>query len=147
MHQPTSLSVVSDSTNASGEACTVSCLANPGSGNCNANTNTCNYNSYLRTREYSVLDQFGKSFSSVGITQADVEETWTAPSGTCKNVNFASAPSSTSTFPDYLWMCHTCCLPGGPGCSTSRNQTITVNGFVVRQESATYSCSGVTLTP
>lgn len=148
VHKPNSLSAISDSTNPSGQSCTVKCLANPGSGTCSATTQDCQYSSYLRTRQYSTLDQFGNRFVNVGISSVVADESLTTTSSTCQNVNFVVRPPvSTPDFFDDFWLCHTCCLTGGPGCGVSRSQTITVNGITVRQVSINYSCSGVSLNP
>jgi len=58
--RPEALLVLSDVTNPTGFSCTtVECLASPGSGSCAAVPgSSCSYTSYLRERDYSVLDQF-----------------------------------------------------------------------------------------
>ncbi len=151
VHKPTALRVLSDSTDPSGRSCTVPCLANPGDGTCNASASNCNYNSYLRQRQYSVLDQFSppNEFSSVGISAAAVTETIPTTT-TCTNLSAPTPGSSLeSVFSDSFWLCHTCCLPQGPGCSQQTNpvQTITVNGIDVRTETINWTCTGVTLVP
>jgi hypothetical protein len=150
VRKPTALAIISDATNPSGTSCSgsnvVKCLANPGSGTCVPSTVDCPYTSFLRAREYSTLDQFGARFVNLGISSLDVQESYVTTSATC-SANFVTGPATTADFIDHFWFCHTCCLPGGPGCTISRTQTITVNGFIVRQVAVTYSCSGATLTP
>lgn len=150
VHKPTSLMVLSDTTDPSGFQCTVPCLANPGDGTCNASTANCSYSSYLRQRQYSVLDQLDppKEFANVGISQADVTET-VPISSTCPGVTTITGSSIKTIFPDSFFLCSTCCLTSGPGCTAQTNpvQTISVNGIPVRSETISFTCTGVTLTP
>lgn len=147
-HKPTSLTVLSDTTNPTANSCSVPCLANPGNGTCNANTSSCNYNSYVRTRQYSVVDQIGEQFANVGISAANATESLPV-STTCPNLTFTTHGAPTTTFFDDFSLCHTCCLPGGPGCTmqSAPTQVISVNGFQVRSEAINWTCTNVTLTP
>jgi len=151
-HNPTSLTVTSDATNPTGYSCSgvssVPCLANPGDGTCNANTSACGYSSYLRTRGYSVVDQLNQQFVSVGIFDANVSESLPF-SSTCPNITLTTGANTSSTFPDSFHLCHTCCLPSGPGCTaqTAPTQVISVNGLQVRSEAINWTCTSVSLTP
>jgi hypothetical protein len=148
VHNPTSLSVNSDTTNSSGQSCNVSCLKNPGDGTCNASTSMCGYSSYLRQRIYSVIDQLQNKFESVGLSSVNVTESLPYTT-TCQNLSLTPKASSTSPFTDSYFLCHTCCLPKGPGCSAQTNpqQTIYANGVPVGTESITWACTGVTVSP
>jgi hypothetical protein len=148
VRQPTSLSVNSDTTNPSGKWCSVDCLAHPGDGTCRATFRTCSYISYLRQRQYSVLDQFGNKFENVGLSSVVVTESVPFTT-TCQGLVQPVLSGLTSPFNDSYFLCHTCCLPNGPGCSAQTNplQTIFVNGVSVRQESITWTCTGVTVSP
>lgn len=148
VHNPTSLSVNSDTTNPTGSSCNVSCLANPGNGTCNASTSNCGYNSYFRQRQYSVLDQFGNKFENVGLSSVNLTES-VPNTTTCPNLSFTPGTSNASPFPDTYYLCSTCCLPQGPGCSAQTNpqQTIYANSISVRTESITWTCTGVTVSP
>lgn len=138
VHQPTSLYVQSDSTNPTGWSCTVTCL-NGQSG--------CSYTSYLRQRTYIVEDQFGSQFPSVGINNIRGVESYSGLTSSCGASSVLTGTAPTSTFTDQFHFCSTACLAGGSGCTTSATQTITVNGFQVRTEGVTWTCSGVTLSP
>jgi hypothetical protein len=148
--KPTALKVVSDTTNPTAKSCSVPSLAHPGDGTCNATSATTTYSSYLRTRQYSVLDQFNPAdeFVNIGITNATVTET-VPYTTTCPNLSITTGAATSTTFPDSFYLCHTCCAPGGPGCSADTNpqQTIFVNGIAVRTENIHWTCSSVTLTP
>jgi hypothetical protein len=148
VHNPTSLSVNSDTTNASGQSCNVPCLANPGGGTCNASTSSCGYSSYFRQRQYSVLDQFGNKFENVGLSSVNVTESVPYTS-TCPNVSPQSGSYNASPFTDSYYLCSTCCLPQGPGCSIQTNpqQTIYANSVNVRTETITWGCTSVTVSP
>jgi hypothetical protein len=147
-HNPTSLTVVSDTTDPAGNSCTVPCLANPGDGTCNVNSSSCSYNSYLRQRKYSVVDQLNQQFTNVGITSATVTETVPFTT-TCLNQSINSGSATQTVFIDKFYMCNRCCQPGGPGCSCQTNpvQTEYVNGIQVGTEQITWSCTGVSLIP
>jgi hypothetical protein len=147
-HNPTSLAVLSDTTNPTVTACSVPCLANPGDGTCNASTSTCSYSSYRRTCEYSVVDQLNQQFANVGISDANVVESLPV-STSCPNLTFSPHNAPTSTFFDDFTLCHTCCLPNGPGCTlqSAPTQVILVNGTQVWSEAINWTCSNVSLTP
>jgi hypothetical protein len=152
VHKPTALLVVSDTTNPTGENCSVHCLDKIGStcATTTAKSTTCSYSSYLRTRQYSVLDQLtpANQFQNVGITAATITESQPFVT-TCTNATLPVRSATTSVFTDSFFLCHTCCLQGGPGCSAGTNpvQTISVNGEAVRTETINWSCSNVTLNP
>jgi len=147
--RPEALLIRSDGTDPVGTACaSVPCLDDPGGGTCNAVPgSSCSYNSYLRTRVYSVLDQFGREFVNVGITEAAVREEYSAITGTCTNVTLQTGTDMMSVFADRFSLCHTCCLPGGPGCNASSTQRISVNTHIVRVVNVDWGCTGVTLSP
>jgi hypothetical protein len=150
VHQQTALTVLSDTTNPSGKTWTVSCLAKPGNGTCNPSTSNCTYTSYLRQRQYSVLDQFSppNQFQNIGISAATVTESIPVTT-TCPDASPITGSSPLSVFYDNFGMGSRCCLPGGPGCSTSTSpvQTISVNGISVRTETINWNCTGVTVSP
>lgn len=134
----TSLFVESDTTDPTGTPCNVTCLnGSPG----------CSYNSYLRTRIYVVQDQFSRLFTSIGISSVDVRESYSGVTSTCGASPPVTAVSLTSRFDDKFSFCSSACLPGGPGCTNSATQTLTVNGFSVRTVSVTWTCTGVSLSP
>jgi len=147
-HNPTSITVLSDSTNPTGQPCSVSCLLNPGDGTCHANTSSCNYNSYLRERHYTVIDQLNQEFDNVGISTANVTESLPITTS-CPNFTFNVHNAPTSNWFDDFFLCHTCCLPQGPGCSAQSNpsQTISVNGIQLRTVAVNLTCSSASLTP
>jgi len=138
LRQPTSLYLESAVTDLAGQACSVTCLDGSPS---------CGYSSYLRTRIYVVQDQFSQLFTNVGINTIDARESFSGFTSTCGAGAPATAPAGTARFQDKFFFCSTSCLPGGPGCTSSATQTITVNGFSVRTLSATWTCTGVTLNP
>ncbi len=148
VHNPTSLNVDSDTTNPTGKSCNVPCLANPGNGTCNASTSNCGYSSYLRQRQYSVIDQFQNKFQDVGLSSVNLTESIPYTT-TCPNLTFTSGSWTASPFSDSYYLCSTCCLPQGPGCSAQTNaqQTIYANSVQVRTESIAWTCTSVTVSP
>jgi hypothetical protein len=52
-----------------------------------------------------------------------------------------------SSFTDTIGIYSTCCETGGPGCTTTTNQTITVNGFSMAQETITTTCTTASVAP
>ncbi|HEV2247601.1 MAG TPA: Ig-like domain-containing protein [Terriglobia bacterium] len=156
VHKPTSLQVVSGSYQSGGQTFTVS---NTGSFACSdaygktTNTygsGTTSYTGYLYVRTYSVLDQLSPAnqFNNVGISKANITESFTSFSSTCCNpAPTGSITITTTIFGDRFGLGSTCCLSGEPGCSDSETQTITVNGYPVRTVAVSHTCSGVTLNP
>jgi hypothetical protein len=137
VRKPTSLYVESDTTDPAGKACTVTCLnGSPG----------CAYSSYLRTRVYVVQDQFSQLFTNLGIDSVDVQESYAGFTSTC-GATLATGSAATSRFTDQFYFCSTSCLPGGQGCTNSGTQSITANGFSVRNVTVTATCTGVTVNP
>ena len=148
VHQPTSLTVDSDNS-ALSYLCTVYALAHPGDGTCNTTTTQTSYSAPMRQRQYSVLDQFSNKFESVGLSAVSVTESVPFTT-TCPDVHSLSTGSNNMTpFSDRFYLCSTCCLPRGPGCTMKTNpeQTILVNNLPVRTETINWSCSGTTLSP
>ncbi len=136
--KPTSLFLESDITNQTGNMCTVPCLdGSPG----------CTYDSYIRTRVYVVKDQFGRQFPNIGINTLDVRESFSGYNSGCGANPPAEGTPDTTRFGDAFTLCHTACLPGGPGCTSSATQTLTANGFPVRTVSVTWTCASASLNP
>ena len=157
VHKPTALAVISGSYQSGGLAYSVSnvgtyqCPDNYGTTSNKYGAGTTNYTSYLYVRTYSVLDQLSPAnqFSSVGISNANITESFPNFSSTCCNPSQPGSVTVTTTvFGDRFSVNPgPCCLSGEPGCSESLSQTITVNGYPVRTEGITKTCSGVTLNP
>jgi hypothetical protein len=156
VHKPTALEVLGGAYQSGGQTFTV---GNTGSYACpdaygtTSNTygsGTTSYTGYFYIRTYSVLDQLNppNQFNSVGISQANITESFANFSSTCCNPSFPGPLTITSTlFDDHFALGNTCCLSGEPGCSQSGTQTITVNGYSVRTEGIAKTCSSVTLNP
>ncbi len=138
VHKPTSLKLDSDTTNPTGTTCQVTCL-NGAAG--------CTYQSYLRTRIYDVLDQFGNLFTSAGISSINAQESFSGVTSTCGASPPTLGTAQSSQFHDNFSFCANDCQPGGPGCTASGNQTITVNGITVRTPSVTWNCTNCTVNP
>ncbi len=149
VHKPTSLSTNSTTPNDHTIACTLPCLANPNTGSCVVKTGTsCSYQEPITRRVYSILDQFGQAFENVNLSSAGtVTEQVTAQQGTCSGNQVETAPTGGSPFHDDFGKCDSCCEPGGPGCQSTAQQTIFVNGFAVRSENITVTCTQATLVP
>jgi len=151
VYQPASLSG-STVTQTGTQQYTLPCLAKPNTGSCSVVTNgqQCSYTGPVFTRNYNVVSQFsGVTFASVGLSQANVAESVQIPSGSngCSISNPVTGGGSTSSFPDTYAIYSSCCESGGPGCTTTANQTITVNGFAMAQETITTTCTTATATP
>jgi hypothetical protein len=156
VHKPTSLKILAGGYQSGGQTFTVgntgsyACPDAYGTTNNIYGSGTTSYTGYLYIRTYSVLDQLSPAnqFSSVGISNANITESFSGFSSTCCNPGPPGSLTITSTiFDDHFGLGNTCCLPGEPGCSDSNTQTITVNGYPVRTEGVTHTCSGVTLNP
>lgn len=138
VHEPTSLQLDSDTTNPTGTTCSVTCLnGQPG----------CSYQSYLKTRIYDVLDQFGLTFASVGISTINGQESFSGFTSSCGASSPTPTTAGTSHFQDNFNFCAPDCQQGGPGCTASATQTITVNGLTVRTPSVNWSCTNCTVVP
>jgi len=104
----------------------------------------------MRQRQYSVLDQFSppNKFESVGLSAVTVTESLPTTT-TCPNLTPVTGGGKTTPFSDSFYLCSSCCLPQGPGCTAKTNpvQTIYVNNLPVRTETINWSCSGAILSP
>jgi len=136
VHKPTSLSIITDATDPSGMTCSVPC-----------SSGTCSYASYKRTRVYDTLDQFGQSFSALGLSSIDAQESYGAVTSSCGSFSVQTGSAPITPFQDQWFMCNSACLSGGTGCTASSNQTITVNGYVVRTPAVTWTCTNCTVVP
>ena len=146
VHRPTALTVDSDNSGLS-YLCPVYALAHPGDGTCNTSTSETSYSAPMRQRQYSVLDQFTCKFESVGLSSVSVTES--VPFTSTCTLTVPPRTAGTTPFLDSYYMCSSCCLPQGPGCSAKTNpvQTISVNNLPVRTETISWSCTGTTLSP
>jgi YD repeat-containing protein len=147
VHKPTSLQA--GAVQAAGTApCTLPCLTNPGNGSCAATVGTsCTYSAAQSQRIYTVLDQFGTSFASVGINDAAVTEQVNLSSNNCGGSGINAASAQSTIFSDTFGKCDTCCQQGGPGCTSVASQTLSVNGIVVRTPTITVTCTTASVTP
>jgi YD repeat-containing protein len=149
VHKPTSLSTNSTTPNDHVMPCTLPCLTNPNTGSCNVTTGTsCTYQEPVTRRMYSIVDQFGNKFENLGLSSAGtVTESVVAQQGSCGGNRVDIASTGGSPFHDDFGKCDSCCEPGGPGCQSTAQQTIFVNGFTVRSENITVTCQQATLAP
>jgi YD repeat-containing protein len=149
VHKPTSLSTNSTTPNDHTIACNLPCLANPNTGSCNVTPGTsCSYQEPVTRRMYSILDQFGNKLENVGLSSAGtVTESVVAQQGSCGGNQVSIGSTGGSPFHDDFGKCDSCCEAGGPGCQSTAQQTIFVNGFSVRSESITVTCQQATLVP
>ena len=151
VHQPTSLAVDGDTTTPNAKTLNVPCLDPNNKQTCGATSQQCPDSSYLRVRTYDVLDQFNppNKLSDLGLNSSVNTEAFPITT-TCPNFYFESGiPANGTSFQDQFYLCSTCCLAGGPGCTVDSNpkQTISVDGWDVRDVQAHYTCSSVTLNP
>jgi hypothetical protein len=149
VHQPTSLKTNSTTPNDHTTTCGLPCLTNPGHGTCTVTPGTsCSYTESITRREYSVQDQFNPPnlFENVNL-QPTITEGVNSQQGSCGGNDVGIAIGGGSPFPDDFGKCDSCCESGGPGCTSTATQTIFANGFAVRNESITVTCTSVTLTP
>lgn len=138
VHKPTSLMLDSETTNPTGNTCTVTCLnGTPG----------CTYASYTKTRIYDVQDQFGALFANVGISLINGQESFSGFTSTCGANPPVPGTAPSSHFQDNFTFCAPNCQPGGPGCTASATQTITVNGLTVRMPGVNWTCTNCTVSP
>jgi hypothetical protein len=124
---------------------------NPTGKDCREVDANLNCRSYLRTLTYTIKDQFGDTFGPWGIL---IEESFTPPSATgCVVTGMITAPPTvimSTWFPDRFFFCSPACPqcnPNGKGCTITSTQTLRVNGFVVRRNNVTWTCSDATITP
>lgn len=139
--KPTRLTVISDTTNQTGHAC----VTNPVSPTCAQSQfqGGGNYSTYLRSKQYRVLDQFTPA-EDIPFNMR-LEESYTPPSGSCGSQSITIGPTSYgATITDCFYLCSEICRTGG-SCSSGATQTITANGYNVFQKPITWTCSGVTV--
>jgi Bacterial Ig-like domain (group 2) len=141
VQQPTSMEVTSDTAPADGHTCVTTRYTGP---LCPESTYSggANYTSYLRTRVYQVMDELNHPI--LGFALADLES-YTQPTGSCL-VTIQTGAGTGTTVTDCFFLCSETCRTG-ESCSSSATQTITGNGYVVRTENVTWTCSGATLSP
>lgn len=150
VHQPTALATNSTVPNDHTETCSLPCLAHPGDGTCNVATNTnCSYGESITRRNYSVLDQFNppNKFEDVNLSAVTITESVTLTGNTCGGSGVTTGTAGSSPFYDDFGKCDSCCETGGPGCTTNASQTIYANGFAVRSEQLTVTCTSASLVP
>jgi hypothetical protein len=129
--KPSSLNVVSTSLDATG----FDCFADFG----------LNCRSYLRLITYVIRDQFGDTF---GPWSFFANETFADFSSSCAGVNSpprpTSEPISGTMLPDGFSLCTVSCPqcnPTASGCTVRATQTWFINGFPVRRNNITWTCS------
>lgn len=109
-----------------------------------------NCSSYLRTLGYTIKDQFGDTFGPFEFV-ANESFNPDPPKGTgCVATGFkkGSISGHGTGFTDDFFLCSDACPkcnPSGQGCTLTSTQTWKVNGFVVRKNSVTWTCSDVTI--
>jgi hypothetical protein len=144
VEQPTSLQVVSDTTNATGHTC----VGGTGTNTCSQSyfTGSGSYTSYVRNRVYHVMDQLSPPNWIRGWS-LDLKESYTAPTGNCtQNLSANTGGGTGDTVTDCFYFCYSTCQSGG-SCSDSLTQTITANGFTVATESINFTCTGASVSP
>lgn len=133
--KPTSLQRLPDSFDSQGKDCA------PHGLNCRT------YNRHLT---YNMVDQFGDRFNGGGEFTIHVAESFSDLTSTCGPIQLVTG-GGTGPFvqlTDDFWICSQACPqcnPQGQGCTATATQTITVNGFVVRTNRVTWTCSDATL--
>jgi len=150
VHKPTSLKTTSTTPDDHTETCSLSCLAKPGDGTCTVKSGTsCNYSEEITRRDYSVQDQFNPPnlFENVQLSGVTITEDVNASQGSCGGNNVEAGSTGGSPFHDDFGKCDSCCESGGPGCTSTASQTVYANGFAVRTESITVTCTTATLVP
>lgn len=150
VHKPTSLKTNSTTPDDHTLTCTLPCLLSPGTGTCTVKSGTsCSYSEEITRRNYSVQDQFNPPnlFENIQLSGVTVTENVNANQGTCGGNNVETAKTGGSPFYDDFGKCDSCCETGGPGCTSTASQTILANGFSVRTESITVTCTSATLNP
>jgi len=130
-----------DTPNPSGHTCT----AGYGNPTCSQSgfTGTGSYTSYVRNRTYRILDQFNNWIAGYPL---DIGESYSSPTGQCASDAVTTSSGAGDTVTDCFYFCSATCKQGGT-CGVSATQTITVNGYSVRTESVTWTCSSVSLSP
>lgn len=140
--KPTSLSIVTDSTNGSGHTCTSSTVTPTCSES--SYTGSGSYTSYVHNRLYKVMDQFTNWISGYAMT---LQESYSTPTGTCSGDSGVILGNGTGDeITDCWYFCSQTCKNGGT-CGVSASQTVTVNGFTVATKSVNWTCTGATVTP
>jgi hypothetical protein len=96
-----------------------------------------------------VQDQFTPPnlFENVQLSGVSITETVNASKGTCGGNGVEKAISGGSPFHDDFGKCDSCCESGGPGCKSTATQTVFANGFPVRNEDISVTCTSATLVP
>lgn len=130
--KPSSLTVISTNLNPTGLNCS-----------------TLNCNTYLRTIDYQIRDQFGDTF---GPWDFHTRESFTNFSSNCTGVTSPPTPSSVVIrgigFIDQFAICTVSCPqcnPNATGCTASTTQEWFANGFSVRRNRVTWTCSDATV--
>jgi len=143
VRKPSSLQLISDTPNPTGHTCTGS----PTSNTCTQShfQGSGTYSSYLRTRQYHIMDQFIPPQWIQGYA-LDIQESYTAPTGQCAGDSVVTTSGAGDTAADCFYFCSATCQTGG-SCSVSATQSITVNGYNVGTESVTWTCSDATIQP
>ena len=140
--RPTSLSVVTDTTNSTGHTC----VGGTGTNTCSQSyfPGTGSYTSYVRNRTYHIMDQFNDWISGYPM---QIRESYSTPTGQCsQNATPVTGSGTGDTIPDCFYFCSATCQSGG-SCGVSSTQTAVVNGYTVATKSVTWTCSGVTVSP
>jgi len=121
---------------------------NPTGKDCREVDANLNCRSYLRTLTYTIKDQFGDTF---GPWAFFADESFTPPSATgCVVTSMRKGPgfgTGIGFFDDFFFCSAACpqCNPNGKGCTITSTQTWRVNGFVVRRNNVTWTCSDATI--
>jgi hypothetical protein len=156
VHKPTSLAVAQNVTQDGTETLDITCAgtyACPdayGSCPCTYGSGLCSQTGPVFIRIYAVQDQFNppNQFDQVGISYTNNAEAFTSISTTCcADKPTPSPPANSSQFFDKFELLNTCCFSGQPGCKETIGQTITVNGFLVRTDTVTKTCTSASVTP
>ena len=131
--KPTSLQLISDTTDPDGHICDPSAPNNQ----CDKSKFSGNgsYTSYRKDRTYRILDQFGIWMQAWGLEIVELFSPSVVP--------VTVAPPG-DTIPDCFYFCSETCRTGGSE-SLSATQTIKANGFVVATKSVTWTCTGATV--
>ncbi len=130
-----------DTVNSTGHTCSASATSNTCSQSIFAGSGS--YSSYVRNRTYKILDQFNNWIAGYPL---DIQESYTSPTGQCASDKVVTGSGNGDTVTDCFYFCSATCQQGG-SCNVSATQTITVNGYSVRTESVTWTCSSATLSP
>jgi hypothetical protein len=134
--KPSALTTLSDATNATGHQCIQG--SGPFTAASSYYTDTLSgarYTSYVRTRNYSLQDQFG---STIALSMV-LNESYSPPV-----VTIGSGVGSQA--PDFFVYCSQTCRQGGSD-SVSATQTIYANNVALATKAVNWTCSGVTVNP